>query len=133
MNDFFSKKYIFKNQTVMVVSVCLEPLDFFRPFLSILMGVQLRCVFLREILPTRPLQPDQLSEKQLVERSKSLNCAIRAASHTLVFSPASAHVMSRFSKTSGPGKGEGRCLDLEVRLGQSRVCHLPESAQRLQS
>lgn len=72
MNDFFSKKYIFKNQMLMVVSVCLELIDFFRPFLSILMGVQLLCVFLREILPTRPLQPDQLSEKQLVEQITEL-------------------------------------------------------------
>lgn len=72
MNDFFSKKYIFKNQTVMVVSVCLEPLDFFRPFLSILMGVRLLCVFLREVLPIRPLQPDQWSEKQLVEQITEL-------------------------------------------------------------
>lgn len=80
MNDFFSKKYIFKNQTLVVVCLCLGQFDFLEPWLP-LCRAELQVV-LREVLPARALQSDHLSEKRCpCSQSIEPHCATRHPPH----------------------------------------------------
>lgn len=137
MNDFFSKKYIFKNQTVVVVSLCPGPrsfsgLSFLKrvQLLQALGGSLLRSLDPQGALPTGPSQPDQLSEK-LSQGSKSTSPMYYPDLPHPGFLQELAQVMPRSNKIPEQGEGKVRQLDPEGPLDHSRVCHLPGSAQRI--